>query len=1069
MVSASAGVTGRPLGEKTPTNHKGNPQSLIDFVPKPLTPADVSPGLLPFDEGRREFFWGRSRQVDDLLSILQSSRFLGISGPEGSGKTSLVRAGLIPELRRGFKGLAGSGWQFCHLRPGISPIENLAAALSDIDSGSAASKGSLEWQGEVVKLIRKDHTGLLNAWNTGRIDSTRNLLVVIDNFEDLFTVSRKSMSELAWEQEVNLLFSNMARVLSAPNVPVYFCILMQSAHIPALYNYRILNPYVSGGLYTLPNFRQDDFAQMVAKPLSRMGKEPTAEAVGVLQTQFDNDMRNLSALQFKLKALAAAKAGSNGRIGPAELAQTPSLDRIVPDTLDAFHDALSAPEQNAMKELFSHITQPGEGESRKRPQTVRDIVDKRELDRRELVKLLTRFKEELPGVIEVVEPFQRNVSHFMEWNLSEHAVVGLDNTHPLRNWARLEGWIEEERRAETLYLRLSNAALMFQQEQTGYLRPPDLDNYLNWWGEFKPHKAWAEQYNSLYDLTHEYLQKSRDTHVEELERKEAARVEELRKARKRMLIGVVVGVISLLAAVVALFFYRYAQEQSRIAVREKKIAEAANDTAKAALTRAQQAEADAMRNYEIAKRDRERAIEEQNKAIAATQEALRQKTIAEAEEKRADASADAARKTAEKNRVLADTAEARAAREVVASRKATYRALYEKAGKDIVTLLNESRTSSFETRESKAEFIREVSDLYLAYDSSSRFVNNGIVMPNDNLFQLLSKANEMVRVDMKGNATAMREIVNLRGKGLRDVDIHAGSRVAAVGDQRQMILYDLPAGKPQTLTVGDNNGRIRSVSFIDRERVALMNVTGTVFQYNLTKNAVEMRSDFGKTPGQLGGLVAVAGRIFAVRDGKLTVQKVSDPKFTESDIKNVDRLFQLSGSNLMVSASDGLHILNAATLQHAKVGGSGILQRVTAVAEGPGRIFLGNESGSIMSYNANAGQANLVPTWPSPIQAHKTRVTSLHHEASQAQLFTAGMDMTSKIYQLDLPSMKDMVGNVVTLNGFRRWIWDFEMVPTPQGAELFSVDEEGALRRWVTKPSEIHRQLQDWLRKEPRK
>lgn len=1024
--------------------------------------------MLPFDEGRTDSFWGRSRQVDDLLSIMQSSRFLGISGPEGAGKTSLVRAGLLPMLRRGFKGVAGSGWQFCHLRPGISPIENLASALSDIDSGSASSKGSLEWQGEVVKLVRKDHTGLLNAWNSGKIDPTRNLLVVIDNFEDLFTVTRKSMSELSWEQEVNLLFSNMARVLSAPNVPVYFCILMQSAHIPSLYNFRILHPYISGGLYTLPSFRQDDFAMLVAKPLARMGKELTPEAVGLLQTQFDNDLRNLSALQFKLKALAGTQAAADGRMGPAELAKTPSIDRIVPDTLDAFHDALSPSEQNAMKELFSHITQPGDGESRKRPQTVRDIVDKRELDRRELVRLLTRFKEEMPGVLDVVEPFQRNVSHFMEWNLSEHAVVNLDNTHPLRNWARLEAWIEEERRAETLYLRLSSAALMFQQEQTGYLRPPDLDNFLNWWGEYKPHRAWTEQFNSLYDLTHEYLEKSRDTHVQELERKEAARVEELRKARKRMLIGVVVGVISLLAAIVAFFFYQDAQVQKKRADREKQVAVAATDTAKAALIRAKLAEADAKRNEEVARLQKDRAIEEQNKALAATQEALRQKTIAEAEEKRADASAAEAKRKAEENRKLADTAEARASREVVASRKATYRALYEKAGKDIVTLLNESRTSSFETRESKAGFIREVSDLYLAYDSSSRFVNNGIVMPNDNLFQLLSKANEMVRVDMKSNATAMREIVNLRGKGLRDVDIHAGSRVAAVGDQKQLILYDLPGGKQQTLTVGDNNSRIRSVSFIDRERVALLNVTGTVYQYNLTRNAVEMRSDFGKTPGQLGGLVAVAGRIFAVRDGKLTVQKVSDPKFTESDIKNVDRIFQLSGSNLMVSASDGLHILNAATLQHAKVGGSGILPRVTAVSEGPGRIFLGNENGFVMSYTANAAQTSLVPNWPNPVQAHKTRVTALHHEGSQARLFTAGMDMTSKIYQLDLPSMKDMVGNVVTLNGFRKWIWDFEMIPTPQGVELFSVDEEGALRRWVTKPSEIHRQLQDWLRKEPR-
>ena len=1042
---------------------------MVDFIPKALTAADVSPGLQPFDEGRSEFYWGRSRQVEDLLSVLQSSKFLGVAGPEGSGKTSLIRAGLVPVLRRGFKGVAGSQWQFCHMRPGISPIENLAAALSDVDTGSSVSKGSLEWQGEVSNLIRKDHTGLLNAWNAGKLDTSRNLLIVIDDFEDFFTVARKSISALAWEQEVNLFFSNMARVLNAPTIPIYFCIVMQSSYIPSLYNFRVMHPYVSGGLYTLPNFRQDDFAQLVRNPLLKLRREPTPEAMAVLQEQYGNDLRNLPALQFKLKVLCASPSTVNRSVGPEELAKTPSLDRLVPDTLDAFHDNLTGTEKNVMKQFFSHITQPGEGDAMRRPQTVRDIVDRRGVERTDLVRLLARFREELPGVLDVVEPFQRNVSHFMEWNLSDHSVVNLANTYQLRNWARGHGWIEEERTAEGLYQILSAAALTFEQGQSGYLRPPELDNFLKWWEEYKPHKAWADQFNSLYDLTHDYLFKSRETHIQELERKEAARVEELRKARRRMLIGLVVGALSLMAALIAFFFYQDAKVQRVRANIEANKANAAKDTARAALSRAQVAEKEARVNAEIADKERVAAIEEKRRAEAATEEALRQKTKAEAEEMRADASAAEAKQSAAKNRILADTAEARAARETVASRKATYRALYEKAGKDIITLLNEARTSPFETRESRAEFIREVSDLYQAYDSSSRFVNNGIVMPNDNLFQLLSRANQMVRVDMKGNATAMREIVNLRGMGLRDVDIHGGSRVAAVGDQRQMILYDLPAGKMQTLTVGDNNSRIRSLAFIDRERVALMNVNGTVYQYNVNKNAVEMRSEFGKTPGQLGGLVAMAGRIFAVRDGRLSIQKVSDPKFTESDIKNVERIFKLSGTNLMVSASDGLHILNGATLQHAKVGGGGILPRVSAVAEGQGRVFLGNENGSVMSYSSNATHTNLVPTWPGPIQAHKTRVTALHYEASQAQLFTAGMDMNSKIYQLDLPAMKDMLGSVVTLQGFRKWIWDFEMVPTAQGAELFTVDEEGALRRWVTKPSEIQRQLQEWLRKEPRK
>lgn len=1041
---------------------------MVGFVPRVLDATDLFPGMQPFDEGRREFFWGRSRQVDDLLSILQSSRFLGVTGPEGSGKTSLVRAGLVPVLRSGFKGVAGNAWQFCFLRPGISPIENLASALSDVDTGSDAARGSLEWQGDIVRLVRKDHTGLLNAWNSGRMDTERNLLIVIDRFEDLFTVSKQFVGGLAWDQEVNLLLSNLVRVLNAPNVPVYVCIVMQSDHIPSLYNFRMLHPYVSGGLYTLPSFRQDDFAQAVRNPLKRLGTDLTPEALGLLQAQFDNDLRNLAPLQFKLKALALSLPTGEALVGPADLMKTPPLERIVPDALDAFHDGLGEREQRVMKDVFSHITHPGEGSSMRRPQTVRDIVEKRGIGREELSKLLTRFRDGFPGVLDVVEPFQRNVSHFMEWSPSERSVVNLTNTYPLRNWERLKKWIEEERRAEGFYLRLSNAALMYQQEQTGYLRPPDLDNFLNWWEEYKPHKSWSEQFNTLYDLTHEYLTKSRDTHVAELERKEAARREELRKARRRMLIGLVVGVLSFLAALVAFFFYQDAKIQKKRADQQTVLAVAAKDTATLALSRAQVAEQDARRNAEIADRERALAIEEQRKALAATEEALRQKSKAVFEGNRADQSAKAARRSAEEALVMADTAEARAAREAVASRIANYRALYQKAGKDIISLLNQARTSSFETRESKADFIRQVSDLYQAYDSSSRFVNNGIVMPNDNLFQLLSMANEKVRVDMKGNATGMREVVNFKGRGLRDVDIHSGSRVAAVGDQSQLIVFDLPEGRPQTLAVGNNASRIRSVAFIDRDRVAMMNVAGTVYQYNLNTKAVELRSDFGKAPGQLGGLVVAAGRIFAVRDRKLTVQKVSEPMFTESDIKDVDRIFRLGGSNVLVSAGDGLHILNAATLQHAKVGG-GILPRVTAVAEGPGRLFLGNENGYVMSYTANATTTNLVANWPEPVQAHRTRVTALRYEPSQSQLFTAGMDMTSRIYQLDLPSFRDVLGNAVTLSGFNKWIWDFETVPTARGAELFSVDEEGALRRWVTRPSEMHRQIQDWLRTEPRK
>ena len=147
------------------------------------------PVLHHFDDSNVELFFGRKRQVDDLLSIIQEGRFIGIVGPEGAGKTSLIKAGLIPVLENGFTGAAGREWSFCYCRPGITPIENLASALSEKHVLGDQEKGSLEMDDEIVKLIRKDHSGILNAVSKYSISRDGNLLIIIDQFEDIFDLA----------------------------------------------------------------------------------------------------------------------------------------------------------------------------------------------------------------------------------------------------------------------------------------------------------------------------------------------------------------------------------------------------------------------------------------------------------------------------------------------------------------------------------------------------------------------------------------------------------------------------------------------------------------------------------------------------------------------------------------------------------------------------------------------------------------------------------------------------------------------------------------------------------------
>src|ERR1044071_5032922 len=86
------------------------------------------PGLRPFEPWEADIFFGRETHTDRLLDILQREHFVSVTGPSGSGKSSLVRAGLLPALPLSAIG-TGSGWRIAIMRPGDQPLASLARAV----------------------------------------------------------------------------------------------------------------------------------------------------------------------------------------------------------------------------------------------------------------------------------------------------------------------------------------------------------------------------------------------------------------------------------------------------------------------------------------------------------------------------------------------------------------------------------------------------------------------------------------------------------------------------------------------------------------------------------------------------------------------------------------------------------------------------------------------------------------------------------------------------------------------------------------------------------------------------
>jgi hypothetical protein len=190
--------------------------SEIDEIKRPY------PGLRPFESWEGEIFFGREEHTYRLLDILQQERFLAVIGPSGSGKSSLVRTGLLPALPLGSLG-TGSDWRIAIMRPGHQPIQRLAQSLL------SRSVLGIELVGEdclpqnnqtptveaaiVAAELRRGPLGLTHVVKNARARQKDkepfNLLVLVDQFEEIFTYADAGGSQ-ADESEafVNLLLAS---------------------------------------------------------------------------------------------------------------------------------------------------------------------------------------------------------------------------------------------------------------------------------------------------------------------------------------------------------------------------------------------------------------------------------------------------------------------------------------------------------------------------------------------------------------------------------------------------------------------------------------------------------------------------------------------------------------------------------------------------------------------------------------------------------------------------------------------------------------------------------------------
>jgi RecA/RadA recombinase len=539
---------------------------------EPTAIANPFPGLRPFETDEYRLFFGREGQSDALLERLERSRFLAVVGTSGSGKSSLVRAGLLPALRGGMMAGAGAGWRVAVARPGHDPLGNLARSLAEegVLAAAGAGLGRDEREAIVEAMLRGGSLGLVDAAASARLEGHK-MLVVVDQFEELFRF--RAARAAAADDEASAFVKLLLEAARQREVPVYVVLTMRSDFVGDCAQFQGLPEAINDGQYLIPRMTRDERRFAIVGPTRVARARMTEPLVNRLLNDVGDNPDQLPILQHALMRTWDEWRAKRPDHEAAHAAGT-KIDLCCYEAIGGMSDALSRHADEAYTEL------PDE-RSRRLAETLFKALTERGPDNRE-IRRPTRLREicEIAGASEaevaaVVEVFRREGRTFLMppegVGLEPDTIIDISHESLIRNWGRLREWVKDEADAARIYRRLTDAAAAYRAGESGLLDDVTLGWVNRWQERYNPNRAWGARYHPEYDAAMAFLEESREARGREREEREAQRRELLeherrereqaeshaaaqaRAARRFRYVAVVLGVVFLgaLAALVA--------------------------------------------------------------------------------------------------------------------------------------------------------------------------------------------------------------------------------------------------------------------------------------------------------------------------------------------------------------------------------------------------------------------------------------------------------------------------------------------------------------------------------------
>ena len=591
------------------------------------------PGLRPFTQEEDYLFFGREEQTLELLQRLGSNRFVAVVGTSGSGKSSLVRCGLLSELLGGKMLGAGASWEIAVTHPGGNPLSLLTDALLEADLYDRKEEHARE---NLLATLSRSQFGLVEAVKQADLGEGTNFLLVADQFEEIFRFHEAGQ----WQQEAaNEFVSLLLEAAAQKEVPIYVVLTMRSDFIGECGQFEGLAEMVNRGEFLIPRLTREQYKRVIEGPIKVAGGQIEPRLLQRLLNDLGQQADQLPCLQHALMRTwdVWAVKGDTEALDLDDYQRVGKMSQALSLHADEIYQSLTSDRQRELCQGMFQALTVEESNSRgiRRPQRLGRLCQILEVSADELLPIIDAYR-------------RHGVTFLMpspEVALTDQTIIDISHESLMRVWTRLRQWVEEETQAAGIYHRLSESAALNERGKAGLYRDPELGIALAWREAKRPNAAWADRYRPGFATAIGFLEASQQASVAEEQSREAARQRELEQSQqlaearqirleqqqraasklRKLIAGLaIVALVAGVACVVAMVANKRANDLAVVAKQKSDIAEAS-----------------------AAEADRERKA-----ALQAQQETANALTVAESQKLKAEAAERSARAAEEEGRKL---------------------------------------------------------------------------------------------------------------------------------------------------------------------------------------------------------------------------------------------------------------------------------------------------------------------------------------------------------------------------------------------------------------------------------